>query len=104
MPARIDPFVDVLLREHGDQLRSEEHTSELQSRLHLVCRLLLEKKKKGRFHALARGSYFGGFGSAKPGFCDGCTEPCGGKSLFVAELDYSLYHVDLLVGVCIAFA
>src|SRR2546422_2421648 len=29
-----------------DDLRSEEHTSELQSRLHLVCRLLLEKKKK----------------------------------------------------------
>src|SRR3989449_7561578 len=28
------------------QWRSEEHTSELQSRLHLVCRLLLEKKKK----------------------------------------------------------
>src|SRR5690554_7344076 len=30
---------------HGN-LRSEEHTSELQSRPHLVCRLLLEKKKK----------------------------------------------------------
>src|SRR2546422_8052023 len=29
-----------------DGRRSEEHTSELQSRLHLVCRLLLEKKKK----------------------------------------------------------
>src|SRR2546422_4107090 len=29
--------------------RSEEHTSELQSRLHLVCRLLLEKKKKIAF-------------------------------------------------------
>src|SRR2546422_930521 len=29
-----------------DNHRSEEHTSELQSRLHLVCRLLLEKKKK----------------------------------------------------------
>ena len=29
-----------------DVYRSEEHTSELQSRLHLVCRLLLEKKKK----------------------------------------------------------
>src|SRR3989449_4572709 len=28
-----------------ETLRSEEHTSELQSRLHLVCRLLLEKKK-----------------------------------------------------------
>src|SRR2546422_6337058 len=36
-----DIEVDVLQRE-----RSEEHTSELQSRLHLVCRLLLEKKKK----------------------------------------------------------
>src|SRR2546429_3744766 len=30
----------------GRRARSEEHTSELQSRLHLVCRLLLEKKKK----------------------------------------------------------
>src|SRR2546429_7068633 len=30
--------------------RSEEHTSELQSRLHLVCRLLLEKKKNNRNH------------------------------------------------------
>src|SRR5256884_4971080 len=30
--------------------RSEEHTSELQSRLHLVCRLLLEKKKKHATH------------------------------------------------------
>src|SRR2546422_11319733 len=29
-----------------DSKRSEEHTSELQSRLHLVCRLLLEKKKR----------------------------------------------------------
>src|SRR2546422_3883171 len=35
--------------DHGDeQHRSEEHTSELQSRLHLVCRLLLEKKKRLR--------------------------------------------------------
>src|SRR2546422_11457478 len=30
----------------GVRVRSEEHTSELHSRLHLVCRLLLEKKKK----------------------------------------------------------
>src|SRR2546422_1827360 len=30
----------------GDVRRSEEHTSELQSRLHLVCRLLLEKTKR----------------------------------------------------------
>src|SRR2546422_1802559 len=33
---------------YGATKRSEEHTSELQSRLHLVCRLLLEKKKQQR--------------------------------------------------------
>src|SRR2546429_5573699 len=38
--AQVVPISPVL------QTRSEEHTSELQSRLHLVCRLLLEKKKK----------------------------------------------------------
>src|SRR5687768_18128310 len=37
---------DVYLRTFAPGDRSEEHTSELQSRLHLVCRLLLEKKKK----------------------------------------------------------
>src|SRR2546422_6703746 len=36
----------------GIEARSEEHTSELQSRLHLVCRLLLEKKKKIRHDGL----------------------------------------------------
>src|SRR5690554_7443081 len=38
----------LILYEDGSSLllRSEEHTSELQSRPHLVCRLLLEKKKK----------------------------------------------------------
>src|SRR2546422_5342950 len=42
------PLPDVAegLREPSFRRRSEEHTSELQSRLHLVCRLLLEKKKK----------------------------------------------------------
>src|SRR5205809_5685655 len=35
-------------RGHAAAARSEEHTSELQSRLHLVCRLLLEKKKKAQ--------------------------------------------------------
>src|SRR2546422_6499444 len=37
-----------------ERLRSEEHTSELQSRLHLVCRLLLEKKKKDNTQRLVR--------------------------------------------------
>src|SRR5687768_17741647 len=45
------------------ELRSEEHTSELQSRLHLVCRLLLEKKNvssrllDGYWNSLGLGSY-----------------------------------------------
>src|SRR5687768_17932411 len=39
----VDPAsIDAVVLTHA---RSEEHTSELQSRLHLVCRLLLEKKK-----------------------------------------------------------
>src|SRR5438876_6550625 len=36
----------------ADPQRSEEHTSELQSPVHLVCRLLLEKKKKDDFQAV----------------------------------------------------
>src|SRR5690625_5687661 len=40
MTSALDNFQIIL------QIRSEEHTSELQSRGHLVCRLLLEKKKK----------------------------------------------------------
>src|SRR3712207_7294514 len=38
----------VLLHGHDHHERSEEHTSELQSRQYLVCRLLLEKKKNKR--------------------------------------------------------
>src|SRR3712207_7851665 len=42
------PVLECLLdvRHHAHRLRSEEHTSELQSRQYLVCRLLLEKKKR----------------------------------------------------------
>src|SRR2546422_4207396 len=43
IPTPLRPYVDG---RDTLELRSEEHTSELQSRLHLVCRLLLEKKKK----------------------------------------------------------
>src|SRR2546422_3879486 len=41
-------FSHAIMKYSKHQKRSEEHTSELQSRLHLVCRLLLEKKKKIR--------------------------------------------------------
>src|SRR5690625_3789309 len=40
-----------------ERVRSEEHTSELQSRGHLVCRLLLEKKKKQHKHTRCRTKY-----------------------------------------------
>src|SRR5687768_18147617 len=42
--SQVDPYLQAKI-ERLDEPRSEEHTSELQSRLHLVCRLLLEKKK-----------------------------------------------------------
>src|SRR2546429_4328187 len=42
----IDTGIWTLQPEFGGRARSEEHTSELQSRLHLVCRLLLEKKNR----------------------------------------------------------
>src|SRR2546426_4409786 len=41
-----------LVAEAGDAWRSEEHTSELQSPCNLVCRLLLEKKKKNNTYLL----------------------------------------------------
>src|SRR2546429_4836873 len=50
VPARQDPGGVAVLRDE----RSEEHTSELQSRLHLVCRLLLEKKKRKQHYESKR--------------------------------------------------
>src|SRR2546429_2474590 len=43
--------VGILTGDRRDNPRSEEHTSELQSRLHLVCRLLLEKKNNDTLRA-----------------------------------------------------
>src|SRR3989449_3246211 len=51
-PAARVHALPVLDRQREEVLRSEEHTSELQSRLHLVCRLLLEKKKKNKIQTL----------------------------------------------------
>src|SRR3989449_10960069 len=44
--AQLSDAAAAVLAQHPLVARSEEHTSELQSRLHLVCRLLLEKKKQ----------------------------------------------------------
>src|SRR3712207_7117603 len=50
---QMHPQLAVAIRRDGmPKMRSEEHTSELQSRQYLVCRLLLEKKKNNRCHHL----------------------------------------------------
>src|SRR2546422_5358016 len=56
-PPEMGPMTDattfphaVAMSSHASSCRSEEHTSELQSRLHLVCRLLLEKKNNQHTH------------------------------------------------------
>src|SRR5437870_9722898 len=50
--AELINLISPQLNSESDTLvRSEEHTSELQSRGHLVCRLLLEKKKKNTYHS-----------------------------------------------------
>jgi iron complex outermembrane receptor protein len=52
----------------------------------------------GRVSALGRFSYFGGFSSAQPGFCDLCREDYGAKSLVDAEIAYQFNLVKLAVG------
>jgi iron complex outermembrane recepter protein len=52
-----------------------------------------------RLSALGRVSYFGGFSSAQPGFCDLCRENYAGKGLVDAELGYRFNLIKLAVGV-----
>ncbi|MBA3259978.1 MAG: TonB-dependent receptor, partial [Gemmatimonadales bacterium] len=52
-----------------------------------------------RLSALGRFSYYGGFSSAQPGFCDLCREEYGGKGLVDTELGYRFNLVKLAVGV-----
>src|SRR5436305_7340391 len=55
----LDEAVEILKRDtrrYAKRQRSEEHTSELQSRPHLVCRLLLEKKKLQAAHSATPGA------------------------------------------------
>jgi iron complex outermembrane receptor protein len=53
----------------------------------------------GALHALARGSYYGKFSSAQPGYCDLCRDRYGAKALLDAEVGYRFGQLDLSVGV-----
>ncbi len=53
----------------------------------------------GRFTALGRYSYYGGFSSAQPGFCDLCRDNYGAKSLVDTEVGYRFSLVKLSIGV-----
>jgi iron complex outermembrane receptor protein len=53
----------------------------------------------GRFQGLVRGSYYGEFSSAQPGFCDLCRERYGAKTLLDAEVGYRFGQVNVAVGV-----
>src|SRR2546430_6134334 len=74
-PREADLVRKVLVLRSGalpDRSRSEEHTSELQSQSNLVCRLLLEKKKKKRDTREARPLLY----TLQPDGCCSCTQHC----------------------------
>src|SRR2546429_5603312 len=60
--------------------RSEEHTSELQSRLHLVCRLLLEKKKTGPLSTTGLGARVRRWSPGRRAAADGATGSASRRS------------------------
>ena len=75
-----------------------------------VTRLAIEKERpdwrgtltaqygRGAFHGLLRGSYYGGFSSAQPGFCDLCGDSYGAKTLVDIEVGYRLGVADISIG------
>src|SRR5947199_7741590 len=58
LPKSVDRAHGHALRQLVRDSRSEEHTSELQSLRHLVCRLLLEKKKRQFHYSLSKKTHF----------------------------------------------
>src|SRR2546429_5416823 len=75
--------------------RSEEHTSELQSRLHLVCRLLLEKKKT-KYHEVYKSEYRWSHSRFVP-VC--CTTSCGSAYGRRQEVCSDVYQFEIQPGV-----
>src|SRR2546429_7232880 len=74
-------------RASGAAIRSEEHTSELQSRLHLVCRLLLEKENNP--------SYINRLSKFPP------VRRAGSPAVMTATSGVCDHHLDRLTGLCV---
>ncbi len=95
---RVDPLPLIL----------QGTATDLTSILDLVTKVGIEEERPdwrgtftaqyslGRFHSLARASYYGGFASAQPSFTD--REEYGAKTLFDAEVGYHFNDVNLSVG------
>jgi iron complex outermembrane receptor protein len=94
----IDPIPDVLrFSPHGGLLDT-------------VTTLAIERERpdwrgtltaqftRGALHGLLRGSYYGGFRSAQPGYCDLCGDSYGEKVLADAEIGYRLGNVGIAIG------
>ena len=96
---RVDPLPDVLegseepgLLDVVTEVGIEEERPEWRGTLTAIW-------SAGRLRTLVRGSYFGGFASAQPGFCDDCREEYGGKGLVDVELGYRILpQLGLSVG------
>ena len=54
---------------------------------------------RARWHSLVRASYFGGFSSAQPGYCDACRHTYGGKTLTDIETGFQFDQMNLSVGI-----
>src|SRR5256884_2906926 len=79
------PLSNTLESDSTLRTRSEEHTSELQSRLHLVCRLLLEKKKKTTIDSELWNINPLAFADRQPGLQQSITMQLDTITLFIIE-------------------
>ena len=96
---------------HVDPLPAVLADSDESGLLDVVTRVAIEEERPdwrgtltadylaGRVHSLGRVSYYGGFASAQPGYCDDCRETYGEKTLFDAELGYDFISMNLALGV-----
>jgi iron complex outermembrane receptor protein len=96
---------------HIDPLPAVLADSDESGLLDVVTRVAIEEERPdwrgtltanysaGRVHSLGRVSYFGGFASAQPGYCDDCRETYGQKTLFDAELGYDFISMNVALGV-----